>query len=125
MEKVEKEKIDMTPTWQGVVPIYLNILETHGGKTKRENIIALNIARKEMAHMAEVADRLLPALEDARETEMLCVQSMERLIYLIDNPESIKSENNQKILTEVKELIKKFKDENKPDSDQGLAEAEA
>lgn len=42
--------IDLTPTWSGILPALLNIIET------RPNEEAYNVAREELKKMAKLAD---------------------------------------------------------------------
>lgn len=48
-EKTVVEYIDLTPTWQAMLPVYINILENGNNEGKR-------VAREELARMAKAAD---------------------------------------------------------------------
>jgi hypothetical protein len=50
MSKTTHKTIDATPTWRGILPVYLTVIEQGGENGRR-------IAREELARMAEAADK--------------------------------------------------------------------
>ncbi len=51
------EKIDITPTWSGVLPVYLEILSSSG------NVESKKMVHEELKRMAKLADEAVEQLK--------------------------------------------------------------
>jgi hypothetical protein len=107
-KKIKVATIDCAPTWQGILPWYLSALTDD--KTKIEG---RKIARDELAKMAKAADACNDLSKEFTEFADRTIESISVMLMLIDNPIKAADPANQRILNEIRQLVKEYKDERK------------
>lgn len=107
-KKILVETIDCTPTWAGILPVYLQILTDPKSK-----IDGLSAARREMQRMAKAADSFNELRKELERTENEAIEAMSVLLTIIDNPLMAVDHNNGKILKEIRQLVKEYRDAKK------------
>lgn len=119
--KIKKEPIqtvDCTPTWAGILPIHLHILMDC--KSKPEGI---KTSMAELQRMAKIADAYNEIVKDMKAIEQDSMESIESLIKVIDRLANVIEPGAKKVLDEIRQIIKDFKNEKREatNSDERLA----
>jgi hypothetical protein len=116
MEKRLVETMDCTPTWSGILPLYLSILEDNSSKQN-----AKDSARAEIKRMATIADAYNDTRKHLKEVSDQSVETISTLLKLIDHPDKATQPQNKKILDEIRQLVKEhYEAKATANSDQGL-----